>query len=48
MKWWLLIEEFGPTFEYIQGPKNIVVHALGRLDLIFLPTNFPDGGLLLA
>ena len=41
MKWQLLIEEFGPTIKYIKGPKNIVANALGRLDLIFLPSNFP-------
>ena len=34
MRWRLLIEEFGPTIEYIKGPKNVVADALSRLDLL--------------
>ena len=37
MRWRLLIEEFGPTIEYIKGPTNIVANALSRLDLVSLP-----------
>jgi hypothetical protein len=33
MIWCLMIEEFGPEFNYIRGPKNIVVDALSRLSL---------------
>ena len=42
MRWWLLIEEFGPTIEYIKGPKNIIANALSRLDLASLPSNVQD------
>ena len=28
MQWHLIIEEFGPTMEYIKGPKNIVADTL--------------------
>jgi hypothetical protein len=28
MRWLLIIEEFGPTMEYIKGPKNIVTDIL--------------------
>ena len=42
MRWQLLIEEFGPTIEYIKGPKNIVANALSRLDLVSLPSNPQD------
>ena len=42
MRWWLLIEEFGPTIEYIKGPKNIVANALSRLDLESLPSDPQD------
>ena len=38
----LLIEEFGPTIEYIKGPKNIVADALSRLDLVSLPSDLQD------
>ena len=37
MRWWLLIEEFGPTIECIKGPKNIVANTLSRLDLVSSP-----------
>jgi RNase H-like domain found in reverse transcriptase/Reverse transcriptase (RNA-dependent DNA polymerase)/Integrase zinc binding domain/Retroviral aspartyl protease len=33
MRWRLIIEEFGPEFNYIKGPKNIVADALSRLSL---------------
>ena len=42
MRWQLLIEEFGPTIEYIKGPKNIVANALSRLNLVSLPSNVQD------
>ena len=42
MKWWLVIEEFGPIIEYIEGPKNIIANALSRLNLISLPSNVQD------
>jgi hypothetical protein len=29
----LLIEEFGPTMEYIKGPKNIVADTLSHLEM---------------
>ena len=48
MRWQLLIEEFGPTIEYIKGPKNIVADVLSRLNLVSLPSNLQDmGGRLL-
>jgi hypothetical protein len=31
MRWHLIIEEFGPTMEYIKGPKNIVADTLIQL-----------------
>ena len=42
MRWQLLIEEFGPTIEYIKGPKYIVADALSRLDLVSLSSNVQD------
>ena len=33
MRWRLLLEEYGPTFEYIKGENNVVADALSRLDL---------------
>ena len=42
MRWQLLSKEFGPTIEYIEGPKNIVADALSRLDLVSLPSNVHD------
>ena len=42
MRWWLLIEEFGPTIKYIKGPKNIVAEALSRLNLVSLPSDLQD------
>ena len=42
MRWQLLIEEFGPTIEYIKGPKNIVADALSRLHLVSLPSHIQD------
>ena len=29
----MLLEEFGPTVEHVQGTKNVVADALSRLDL---------------
>jgi hypothetical protein len=33
MRWRLITEEFGPTMEYIKGPKNIVADTLSRLEM---------------
>jgi hypothetical protein len=33
MQWHLIIEEFGPTMEYIKGPKNIVTDTLSHLEV---------------
>jgi hypothetical protein len=34
MRWrHLIIEEFGPTMEYIKGPKNIVADTLSHLEM---------------
>jgi hypothetical protein len=32
-RWQWTIEEFGPDFEYINGPRNVVADALSRLDI---------------
>jgi hypothetical protein len=31
--WLLLLEEYGETFEYFPGKKNVVADALSRLDI---------------
>jgi hypothetical protein len=31
--WFLLLEEYGVTFEYLPGKKNVVAGALSRLDI---------------
>ena len=36
--WHWLIEEYGPTFEYTKGPKNVVADALSCLDADFIKT----------
>ena len=33
VRWRMLLEEYGPTFEHIQGTKNVVADALSRLDM---------------
>ena len=42
MRWRLLIKEFGPTIEYIKGPKNIIADVLSRLNLVSSPNNVQD------
>ena len=32
LRWYLILEEYGPELIYIHGEKNIVVDALSRLD----------------
>ena len=36
LRWLLLLEEFGLTYEYLPGKKNVVVDALSRLDIDYL------------
>ena len=33
IRWRMLLEEFGPTFEHVAGVKNVVADALSRLDM---------------
>ena len=33
MRWRLIIEEYGPDIQYIEGPKNEVADALSRLEM---------------
>jgi len=33
MRWHLIIDEFGPQMELINGPKNIVADTLSRLEM---------------
>ena len=42
MRWKLIIEEYGPNIQYIEGPKNIVADALSRLELEVNKPKFKD------
>jgi hypothetical protein len=33
LRWLLLLEEYGLTFEYLPGKKNVVANALSRIDI---------------
>jgi hypothetical protein len=33
LRWLLLLEEYGVTFEYLPGKNNFVANALSRLDI---------------
>jgi hypothetical protein len=33
LRWLLLLEEYGVTFEYLSGKKNVVADALSCLDI---------------
>jgi hypothetical protein len=33
LRWLLLLEEYGVTFEYLPGKKNVVADALSCLDI---------------
>ena len=43
MRWrLLLLEEYGPTLEYIKGEKNIVADSLSRLGMVKEPYEDPQ------
>ena len=42
MRWRLILEEYGPTLEYIKGEKNIVADALSRLGMVKEPYEDPQ------
>jgi hypothetical protein len=33
MRWRLVLEEYGPELEYIEGERNVVADTLSRLDI---------------
>jgi hypothetical protein len=33
LRWFLLLKEYGVTFEYLPGKKNVVVDALSHVDI---------------
>ena len=37
MRWRLILEEYGPTVEYIKGERNIVADALSRIGMVKEP-----------
>jgi hypothetical protein len=60
MQWHLIKEEFGPTMEYIEDPKNIVANNLSCLEMTSntetldmadcygLDSDFPDNAFLIS
>ena len=42
MRWQLLIDKFGPTIEYSEGPKTIIANVLSRLNFVSSPSNLQD------
>ena len=41
MRWRLILEEYGPTLEYIKGETNVVADALSRLAMVKEPNQDP-------
>jgi hypothetical protein len=48
LRWLLLFEEYGVTFEYLPGKKNILVDALSRLDIDSLKIQVEEAVTLLS
>ena len=40
--WRLILEEYGPDIEYIQGDKNIVAYALPRFPINWNQNNIQE------
>jgi hypothetical protein len=47
-RWLLLLEEYGVTFEYLPGKKNVVGDALSRLDIDDLKIQDEEALILLS
>jgi hypothetical protein len=43
LRWLVLLEEYGVTFEYLPGKKNVVADALSCLDIDDLKTQEEEG-----